>query len=73
MANKKEILPDDIIKVLAENYPCMVLKELSQAFNCCDQIMMSYLMPLVESGKVLRINKGSDKKPIYFYYLKERR
>ncbi len=72
MAQKKDFSHVEIIAAIAsDSHPVISLKLLADDLGCSEQTLLPRLLPLVESGRVIRYDLGTKGKPLYVYYLPE--
>ena len=68
---KKQFTEENILNALqASTAPCMMLRSVSIAIGCKDQTAKKLLDVLVASGRVIRLNLGTEGKPTLVYYIK---
>ena len=61
---------EKLLEILKKNNGNM-LRVLALDMGCGERTARNLLKPLVESGRVIKKNLGSEKKPTYVYYLQE--
>ena len=66
----KQYTEANIIKTLQAEPHGLMLSGVREKLGCSEQTARNLVLPMVESGKVIKRNLGTEKKPVNVYILK---
>jgi len=66
----KQYTEANIIKTLQAEPHGLMLSGVREKLGCSEQTARNLVLPMVESGKVIKRNLGTEKKPVNVYVLK---
>ncbi len=66
----KQYTEASIVKTLQKEPHGLMLSGVQKELGCSEQTARNLVMPLVESGQVIKRNLGTEKKPVNVFILK---
>ena len=68
---KKRFTPAEVSTAITSDRAPMMAGGIARHMGCCARTATNLLHEMLEAGTVSRTNSGSEKKPIWYWYLSD--